>query len=253
MPGAKKQPKQAKERPLSAREEAFCAEYLIDLNASQAAIRAGYKASASTVTSTALMKRPAVAARIAELKQARAQRVEMQADDVVKRLVQIVTADARLLTSHRIGACRYCHGIDHLFQWRTQREFDEACAEASRKDKAPPDCSGGFGYRRTAAPNPDCPECDGLGAPYTHFADTNSLPPEVAVLFEGVKETRNGIEFKMADKGKALDRLADHLGIRSNAPEETANAFTDMLAQLLRSGSKAPIRPDPSPKKGGEG
>lgn len=247
MPRAKKQPAKAKDRPLSPREEAFCAEYIIDLNASQAAIRAGYKASASTVTSTALMKRPMVAARIAKLMEQRANRVEAKADDVVRRLVQIVNADARLLTSHRIGACRYCHGIDHQFQWRTQREFDEACAEASAKNKTPPDCSGGFGYRRTAQPNPDCPECDGLGEPYTHFADTDKLPPEVAVLFEGVKQTRNGPEFKMADKNRALERLADHLGIRNTAPEDTANAFTDMLQQLLRPGSKAPIRPDAPP------
>lgn len=236
------------DRPLTVRERAFCDQYLIDLNATQAVIRAGYSHKGAKVAANTLMKRPAIKARIDAALQARSSRVEAKADDVVRRLVQIVNADARQLTSHRIGACRYCYGIDHHFHWRTQREYDEACEKANEKGKTPPECLGGFGYKRTREPNPDCPECDGLGAPYTHFADTDKLPPDVAVLFEGVKETRNGIEFKMADKAKALERLADHLGIRNTAPEDAANAFTDMVQQLLQPGSKAPIRPDPAPK-----
>ena len=33
---------------------------------------------------------------------------------------------AHALTAYRRGACRYCHGIEHHFQWKTPREFSEA-------------------------------------------------------------------------------------------------------------------------------
>jgi phage terminase small subunit len=235
-------------KPLSPREDMFCREYLVDQVAAKAAVRAGYSANGATAFACRLMKRPHILRRIAELREARESRVDAKADDVVRRLLQIVNADARSLTSHLVGACRYCHGIDNAFQWRTEREYLEAKAEAEEKGKKEiPDCSGGFGYRLTNAPNPDCPECDGLGRPYTRFADTSRLSGDAAILFEGVKETRNGIEFKMADKGKALERLADHLGIYSKQATDTANAFTDMVNQLLRANHKhssMPIKRD---------
>ena len=74
-------------------------------------------------------------------------------------------------------SCRYCLGIDHAFQWKTQREYLVALAAATAKlgddlppdpktDPSWPDPAGGTGYRLTNAPNPDCPECSGLGIPY---------------------------------------------------------------------------------------
>jgi hypothetical protein len=72
---------------------------------------------------------------------------------------------------------------------------------------------GGFGYRRSARPNPDCPECDGHGIGYTWFADTTRLSPTATVLFEGVKETRDGLQIRMPDRTKALILLGKHLGL----------------------------------------
>ncbi len=75
-----------------------------------------------------------------------------------------------------VGACRYCHGgIEHDYQFRTRREYDEACAGAVAKEQAPPSNKGGYGYRRSAQPHPDCPECDGLGSGFVHAADTAAL------------------------------------------------------------------------------
>lgn len=71
---------------LTAKQEMFCLEYLIDLNATQAAIRAGYsKESAGTIGSENMQK-PEVLAHIASLKAARASKLEITADYVLDGL-----------------------------------------------------------------------------------------------------------------------------------------------------------------------
>jgi phage terminase small subunit len=75
--------------PLTPKVELFCLEYLVDLNATQATIRAGYSpASAASIGSENLTK-PEIASRVHELLQARAERVQVDGDWVLKRLVMI--------------------------------------------------------------------------------------------------------------------------------------------------------------------
>ena len=77
---------------LNAKQETFCREYLIDLNAMAAAQRAGYTTK-NKRAGYELMKIQAVADRIAELMAARAERAEVDADWVLRRLVEEATAD----------------------------------------------------------------------------------------------------------------------------------------------------------------
>lgn len=72
------------------RHEQFCREYLIDLNGTQAAIRAGYAAKSAKVTAARLLTNANVAARIAELRAARTARTEVDADYVVANLRSVV-------------------------------------------------------------------------------------------------------------------------------------------------------------------
>ena len=53
---------------LTGKQEMFCREYLIDLNATQAAIRAGYSAKTVNRTASENMSKPDIQSRIAELK-----------------------------------------------------------------------------------------------------------------------------------------------------------------------------------------
>lgn len=53
---------------LNAKQDMFCCEYLIDLNATQAAIRAGYSARAANRTAPENLSKPDIQPRIAELK-----------------------------------------------------------------------------------------------------------------------------------------------------------------------------------------
>ena len=253
MPRPTKKPKQSgSNRPLTARQEKFCREYLIDLNQRAAAMRAGYSGRGADKIAHDLIRDPRVMAFIAKARARQQDRLDMKADDVVRRLAQIVTADARKLTSHHVGPCRYCFGIDHEYHWKTPREYREAC-EKTPESKTTPLDTGGYGYRTTDAPNPDCPECSGLGVPFVRFADTNNLSEAEAVLFEGVKTTRDGITFLMADKGRALERLADHLGIYNKAAGDDAIAsFQAMFNSLLGSQSRAPLRKDAEPEPDGD-
>ena len=78
---------------LTKKQENFCQEYLIDANATQAAIRAGYsKKTASTVGSENLGK-PDISERIGELQQKRIKRVEIDADDLLKQLHEMRISD----------------------------------------------------------------------------------------------------------------------------------------------------------------
>ncbi|MFZ4215437.1 terminase small subunit [Pantoea endophytica] len=78
---------------LTDKQDMFCREYLIDLNASQAAIRAGYSQKTASRMGSENLSKPDIAKRIIELKTARNERVEINADYVLQRLVQIDEMD----------------------------------------------------------------------------------------------------------------------------------------------------------------
>lgn len=78
---------------LTDKQEMFCREYLIDLNATQAAIRAGYSEKTANRTGSENLSKPDIAQRIIELKSSRNERVEVNADYVLRRLVEIDEMD----------------------------------------------------------------------------------------------------------------------------------------------------------------
>lgn len=73
---------------LTAKQEQFCQEYLIDLNATQAAIRAGYSEKTASATGNENLRKPLVADRIAELKDKRMEKVVISQDMVIANLVK---------------------------------------------------------------------------------------------------------------------------------------------------------------------
>ncbi|GAQ18022.1 terminase [Oceanobacillus picturae] len=74
---------------LSAKQELFCQEYIIDLNATQAAIRAGYSEKTARSQGQRLLTKVAITARVNELKEKRAEKLELDAYWVLKRLKDI--------------------------------------------------------------------------------------------------------------------------------------------------------------------
>lgn len=82
---------------LSSKETVFVKEYLVDLNASAACLRAGYATKNPDVMGSGLMKKPHVRAAIQSGMDDRAERIELEADEVVRELRNIALFDVGLL------------------------------------------------------------------------------------------------------------------------------------------------------------
>ncbi|EPN8209626.1 TPA: terminase small subunit [Yersinia enterocolitica] len=80
-------------KQLTPKQELFCREYLKDLNATQAAIRAGYSEKTAQVQSSRLLSNVMVQDRIASLKSERNEEVGIDAAYVLRRLVEIDQMD----------------------------------------------------------------------------------------------------------------------------------------------------------------
>ncbi|HGJ5920855.1 terminase small subunit, partial [Arsenophonus apicola] len=78
---------------LTDKQEAFCREYLIDLNATQAAIRAGYSEKTAKDIACQNLAKLNIQKRIQTLMEERKNRIEVNADYVLKRLVEIDQMD----------------------------------------------------------------------------------------------------------------------------------------------------------------
>jgi hypothetical protein len=151
----------------------------------------------------------------------------MTAEDVIREIALVATADQRELTEHYRGACRHCHGIEFRYQRRPseyQRDFEKYLKTS--EGRADPfgvnfPLEGGVGFSTRKEPNPECPECDGNGVSYEIFKDTRNLSPGAARLFDGVERTKDGLKIKSRDRGKYLDMAAQHLGIVKKSVELT--------------------------------
>lgn len=74
---------------LSAKQQRFVEEYMIDLNATQAAIRAGYSEKTAKVIGSENLSKPAIAAAIAAKREKLAQKAEITAEKVLQELALI--------------------------------------------------------------------------------------------------------------------------------------------------------------------
>lgn len=72
---------------------AFVREYLVDLNATQAAIRAGYAKTSADIHGCSLLKDPRIKAAVDEAMASRSHRTEVRADRVLGELVRLAESD----------------------------------------------------------------------------------------------------------------------------------------------------------------
>lgn len=78
---------------LTPKQQRFVEEYLIDLNATQSAIRAGYSERTADSIGLQLLRKTQVAKAIQDAQSTRSERVQIDADYVLKRLVEIDQMD----------------------------------------------------------------------------------------------------------------------------------------------------------------
>jgi phage terminase small subunit len=82
---------------LTTKQRVFVAEYLIDLNARQAAIRAGYSVRRAEVTGSELLSSRKVSEEVAKAMKARQERTHITQDRVLQELARIAFFDIRKL------------------------------------------------------------------------------------------------------------------------------------------------------------
>lgn len=197
---------------LEPRQAAFVREYLVDLNGTKAAIRAGYAEKAAQEQASRLLSKAIVQEAVAEAQKSLIERTGITQERVLERYWAIANADPNELIEWRRANCRHCWGIGGRYQ-RTEVELDRLMGKPLKEGEDMPDVSGGGGFDRTKEPNPACEECHGEGIGYSHVHDTRRLKGDARKLYAGVKQTKDGLEVKMHDQLAALGMVGRHLGM----------------------------------------
>lgn len=192
--------------------ERFCQEYIIDLNGTQAAIRAGFAPRNASSTAYKLLRDPEVSARIQELNAQRSLRTEISADRVLQELAVVGFAnitnymqldedgqpfmDLTETTNHQMAA------VSEL-QSEVTFEVVQRAKQKTAKSKE---------------------------------------VPEIKV---GVRSTK----LKFHSKTIALTKLGEHLNIFDKADAGALDPLVEALKQIATRGSTAPVA-DPAKATG---
>lgn len=163
---------------MNKRQARFVEEYLIDLNATQAAIRAGYSEKTAGSQAFDLLKKPEIQEAIAERRKMAAENTAITPESVLLRWWEQANVDVNEIVQFRRGPCEEC--------W----------------DDEPQD-----------APNSDCRLCKGEGVGNAFIHDSRNLKGAARRLFNGVQMTRDGFKVLLLDRDKALENVARHLGM----------------------------------------
>lgn len=179
-----------------------------------------------------MARRPEVRARIAYLRSVLDRGVDQlfsltkaeAAALVLEDAAEVLRADVADLITHRRLNCRYCHGVGHAYRWRDETEFWGELARVAAVVEAwdpkrgrPPELptdEGGYGWRRTAMPAPECPHCEGEGLADIYVADIRTLSGPARRAYAGVELKKDGsIKMVTRDKEAARAMLAKFAGV----------------------------------------
>lgn len=221
---------------LAGKQPAFVVEYVANeiaggpLTLHEVAVKAGYAVKSASVTASQLLADPKIIQAIADRKRLLAEQAagftDVDAVRVLQEWAAIATGDTTEIVNARRLNCRHCWGFNFKYQ-RTDAEYAKECAEemqmasAMGRDAELDQFGGGNGFRYTADPNPDCPECSGEGVEDVFIADFRKLSPRQRKLIAGVKQGKHGIEVQFRDQDAALKNLAQYLGLLVNKSELT--------------------------------
>lgn len=193
---------------LTDKQKRFCEEYLIDLNATQAAIRAGYSPKTAEQTASRLLRNVKVQEYIAKRQKELSRSTEITQERVIKELALIAFSNN----------ADYAHVVEK----KMQVEAGGALVDVLDKDGKPV-------MYRTVEP-----------------VLTEELTEEQKRALAVIKNGREGLEVKSCDKVKALELLGKHLGIFTDKIEANVNDTTRSELQELLAQRKARGEPDAS-------
>lgn len=186
---------------MTARQLMFCEEYLTDLNATQAAIRAGYSEKTAEQTASRLLTNVKVQEYIEKRKKDRIKRIEITQDAVLQEIAIVAFA----------VATDYAKVVER-----------EATVEVDGKIVPLFDADGNPVKYRTVEP-----------------VLTEELTENQKKALAVIKKGRDGFEIKPHDKMKALEMLGRHLGLWDKKPEaDDDEKDDDGFIDALRSEAK---------------
>lgn len=179
---------------LTPKQQQFVREYLIDFNATQAAIRAGYSPKTAQVIGAENLKKPMVAAEIQRLGQQTAQKLEITRESIMQELAAIGFARAS--------------------------DFVRVETEPTTR----------LGVHPLTGEIVSLPSyCQTV-----RITNTDDLPEDKAAALAGVKQGANGIEVKLHDKVRALELLGKAVGVFDggrDTPTETTNNLFEAIVE----------------------
>ena len=184
---------------MTAKQQRFCDEYLIDLNATQAAIRAGYSVKTAMEQGYQLLRKTSVQNYIEERKADRVKRTEITQDNVLKELAIIAFSNA----------------ADYASVIEKQAMIDIDGVPIPLKD-----ADGNPVMYRTVEP-----------------VLTDNLTEDQKKALSVIKKGRDGFEVKPYDKVRALELLGKHLGMwtdKVEVTEKAKNPFEELTTEELR-------------------
>jgi phage terminase small subunit len=170
------------ETELTPKQRAFVREYLIDLNATQAAIRAGYSEATAYSQGQRLLKNVDVEKAIADAMKNRATRLDITADRVLQELAKIGFSDIR-----------------KAIRWRSHLVEEEDNPEG-----------GDIAVIKTIVTN------------QVELVGSDDLDDETAAAISEISQNQGGgIKLKLHDKRGALVDIGKHLGMFKDRVEVT--------------------------------
>lgn len=165
---------------LTSKQQRFVEEYLVDLNATQAATRAGYSAKTAKQQGARLLTNVYVSAALCEAQTKRSQRTEITQDMVLRELAKIGFSDIR-------KAIRWASNV--AIAAPDERTLDQIMED-------------GPGAIRHAV------------AHQVELIDSDAIDDDTAAAIAEIAQTdRGGLKVKLHDKRAALVDLGRHLGM----------------------------------------
>lgn len=178
------------ETELTPKQRAFVQEYLIDLNATQAAIRAGYSEKSAFVEGSRLLKNAKVGGAVETAMKLRAERTDITADMVLKELAKIGFSDIR-----------------KAIKWRSHLVEEEDNPEG-----------GDIAVVKTIVTN------------LVELVGSDDLDDETAAAISEISQNQGGgIKLKLHDKRAALVDIGKHLGMFKEKIEHSGTVTLEGL------------------------
>lgn len=181
---------------LTPKQKQFVSEYLIDLNATQAAIRAGYSKKTADVQGVRMLGNVKVQEALNKAMNKREQRTEITQDRVLKELAKIAFSNgsdfAKVVTKPVM-----------------KQTINETTGEWEEKE---------------------------VQQQFVELTDTDHLSEDKKAAIAGIKEGKFGIEVQSCDKVKALELIGKHLGMFKDKVElsgQVNNPYEGLTTEQL--------------------